>query len=414
MNKKVGIVATNHTGYVKALFSCMEAGNIAVPLRNEKDRYRIEAAEVTKVITPESDGAWMAPEFKTTASDQPALIGFTSGTTGNPKGILLSHNNLSDVITRLNKTMQLDSDVREYIGVPVYHSFGFGRCRAIAAAGGRFYIPALFRPAEIGEMLKKGTINAISTVPGLWRILLANNNLIGPYGSLVKWIEIGSQYMHRKEKEALKALFPNARIIQHYGLTEASRTTFLEIHDAEGDELESVGRAWDGPEVELTDDRKIAIRGLHVAQSTIANGEKMPITNDEGWLVTQDLGSIKNGYLYYEGRADDIINYGGIKISPEALENSIYNKLRHNGGLAISRKPGSARGDGFLVAFTPALNIKEQHLRQIVSQALLEWGVHASSSAITMAKVKSLPQTPSGKIQRHKLNELVNRKPKND
>ncbi|MBD1847835.1 acyl--CoA ligase [Cyanobacteria bacterium FACHB-63] len=96
-------------------------------------------------------------------TDDVALISFTSGTEGSPKGVILSHNNLADVVKRLNSLMQIDDSISEYIGVPVYHSFGFGRCRAVAMAGGQFFIPGNgFNPSEIGAMLKNGEINAVS------------------------------------------------------------------------------------------------------------------------------------------------------------------------------------------------------------------------------------------------------------
>jgi acyl-CoA synthetase (AMP-forming)/AMP-acid ligase II len=138
---RLGIVATNDTGYVEAMFQCVEAGNIAIPLRGKDDRDRIIAASVNQVVTPTPEGNWMKRKFTAPKTDAVALISFTSGTEGNPKGVILTHNNLAEVVTRLNSLMQLDESVSEYIGVPVYHSFGFGRCRAVATAGGRFFIP---------------------------------------------------------------------------------------------------------------------------------------------------------------------------------------------------------------------------------------------------------------------------------
>ncbi|NHX27178.1 AMP-binding protein, partial [Escherichia coli] len=154
-----------------------------------------------------------------------------------------SPRNITDTVARLNTAMELDDSVREYVGIPVTYSFGLGRIRAIAAAGGAFYLPERFDPVEIREMLLAGEINAISAVPTLCRLILATPQVIGEAGRHVRWIEIGSQYMSGAEKAAMRDLFPNARIIQHYGLTEASRSTFLDVSAAPEDQLESVGTA---------------------------------------------------------------------------------------------------------------------------------------------------------------------------
>jgi acyl carrier protein len=387
------------------MLSCIEAGNIAVPLRSIDDQYRINTANIDQFITSTEDGAWMRRKFTPSNTSEPALISFTSGTEGSPKGVILTHDNLADVITRLNSVMQLDDSISEYIGVPVYHSFGFGRCRAVATSGGKFFIPRNgFNPSEISEMLRKGEINAISAVPSLWRVLLANKDVIGSYGRKVRWIEIGSQYMNRQEKEAMKALFPEARIVQHYGLTEASRTTLLQINEVEGDLLESVGQALGSVEVQRTREGQIAIRGNHVALSYLIDGQEVALRDDDGWFLTKDLGSLKNGYLYYEGRADDVINCGGIKVHPEALETKIYASIRCSSGLAICRKTDLMRGDGFLVAVTKELDIDKKQLRDAVLQATEKLGVNASN-AITIVDVDMLPKTATGKIQRKQLAE---------
>jgi acyl-CoA synthetase (AMP-forming)/AMP-acid ligase II len=404
--QRVGIVATNQASYIETLFACINAGEVAVPLRSATDRERIEAAQVNRIITPTGGGSWITKSFTATDAAAIALIAFTSGTEGAPKGVLLSHQNLAEVVARLNRLMQVDSGIREYVGVPVYHSFGFGRCRAVAAAGGQVFIPSNgFNPFEISEMLKRGEMNAISAVPSLWRLLLANQDLIGGSGKRVAWIEIGSQYMSRQEKEALKALFPNARIVQHYGLTEASRTTLLEVHAVEGNPLESVGQALAGVSIKLTPEGQIAIRGNHVAQGYLIDGQFRSLQDESGWFVTKDLGSLEQGYLYYRGRADDVINCGGIKVPPEAVEAKIYASLGQSRGLAVCRKSDSMRGEGFLVAVTKEWAIEKQQLQETVLQAIQEFGINAAN-AIAIIDVESLPQTATGKIQRRKLMEL--------
>lgn len=401
--ERIGIVSANHAGYVEAMFQCIENGNIAVPLRSVNDHDRISLANVDRAIVPKPDSSWMQRQWTAQTTANVALISFTSGTEGSPKGVILTHNNLADVVTRLNALMQVDDSISEYIGVPVYHSFGFGRCRAVATAGGKFFIPDNgFNPSEIGVMLRNGEINAISAVPSLWRVLLANQDVIGSYGKRVRWIEIGSQYMSRQEKEELKALFPEARIVQHYGLTEASRTTLLEIHEVEGEALESVGQAFGSVAVKLTEDGRIAVRGEHVAQKYLIEGKETPLKDTEGWFLTKDLGSLEDGYLYYKGRADDVINCGGIKVHPETLETKIYARIGYSNGLAICRKQDPMRGEGFLVAVTKDLMVDQQQLRETVIQATQELGVNAAN-AITIIAVDNLPKTATGKIQRKQL-----------
>jgi acyl-CoA synthetase (AMP-forming)/AMP-acid ligase II len=406
LSKIIGIVATNTTAYVEAVFSNLEQKNIVVPLRNKDDEYRIKAASIVQVLELHDDQEqWMKRPFTSINSDEVALIAFTSGTEGNPKGVKITYNNLAEVVQRLNTIMQVDNTISEYIGVPVYHSFGLGRCRAVASVGGRFFIPADgFNPFEIAEMLKKGQINAISAVPSLWRILLEEKAVIGDYGKQVKWIEIGSQYMSREEKEALKKLFPHAKIVQHYGLTEASRTTLLEIHNTVGEKLESVGKTFGNVQVKTLENGQIAIVGSHVATEYIIDGRSVPLTDEKGWFITNDLGKIKDGYLYYRGRADDVINCGGIKVSPEQLETKIFPFIEDTTQIAICRKPDSLRGDGFLVAVTTEFKMSKPALYNLVLETAQQFGVNAAN-AISIVEVNELPRTASGKIQRQKISQ---------
>jgi acyl-CoA synthetase (AMP-forming)/AMP-acid ligase II/acyl carrier protein len=406
LSKIIGVVATNTIAYVETIFSNLEEKNIIVPLRNSDDQYRIEAAKVEQIIEPHDNGEqWMKRPFSPIKSDDIALIAFTSGTEGNPKGVKITHNNLAEVVQRLNTVMQVDSSIKEYIGIPVYHSFGLGRCRAVASAGGQFFIPANgFDPFEIAEMLKEEQINAISAVPSLWRILLEQKEVIGVHGQKVKWIEIGSQYMSREEKEALKILFPNANIVQHYGLTEASRTTLLEIHNTVGEQLESVGKTFGDIQVKILENHQIAISGSHVATEYIIEGQSVNLKDENGWFITNDLGEIKDGDLYYRGRSDDVINFGGIKVSPEQLETKIFPFIKNTKQIAICRKPDPLRGDSFLVAVTSEFKMNKQELYQLILEACQQLNVNAAN-AISIVEVEELPRTASGKIQRKKLSE---------
>lgn len=157
----VGVSATNSIGYVSTMLKNLTEGRVSVPLRSPVDSERLHATKTTEVLTPENDAGWMGTAFTSAGGDTPAQISFTSGTEGEPKAVLLSRGNLHDVVTRLIDVMQITEEIREYIGVPVYHSFGYARARTVLHVGGDAFIPAKgFDLSEIRKMLRSGEINA--------------------------------------------------------------------------------------------------------------------------------------------------------------------------------------------------------------------------------------------------------------
>jgi acyl-coenzyme A synthetase/AMP-(fatty) acid ligase len=398
----VGVVSKNSISYVQTLFECYQNQQIVVLLRRADDS-RIRQTGVTRVVEPDDAKGWFKEVYVFPRGDALAQIAFTSGTEGEPKGVLLTHRAFADVTERLNKVMEVDSRIREYVGVPANFSFGLGRFRAVAAAGGASFLPPHgFDPLEIRELLKAGEINAVSAVPSLWRILLANERIFGSEAADLKWIEIGSQYMSRGEKEQLKALFPNAIIVQHYGLTEASRTTFLRIDQTEGEALESVGRAYGQTEVRISHTGRICIRGPHVARQLLKDGEYAPNVDAEGWLQTSDLGHLEEGYLYYDGRADDLINCGGIKLSPEALERELRALLNLSDGLAVAAVPDPLTGHGVLIATLRHQEPDEAALLDGTSELLLTCGIN-NRRVIKRLTLDTFPVTDTNKVRRKAL-----------
>lgn len=397
----IGVHQVNSVDFVRTAFQIYNSGDLFAVLKSSHS-----GREWKREITPASGGGWLDLKQDIIRDDSPAQIVFTSGTEGEPKAILLSHLALADVVSRLNTVMKLDESVREYVGIPVTYSFGFGRCRAVAAVGGRCYIPNKgFNPVELASMLAADEINAVSAVPTLWRALLAQPEVIGALGKKVMWIEIGSQYMSREEKEQMKALFPNAIIVQHYGLTEASRTTILDISATEGARLESVGQAFGDVDVKISPEGRIMICGPHVATGEIIRDRIIPLVDADGWLTTGDFGRIENTVLYYEGRADDLINCSGVKVSPDLLQEKINRRLGVENQIAVSRLEDKLRGEGFFVAVETGSDILLNKVQDIVLDELRLLGVNAKSS-VHVQSVSRIPRTDTGKVRRKELSQL--------
>jgi acyl-coenzyme A synthetase/AMP-(fatty) acid ligase len=395
------IVARNSLAYVAHVFASGEARRTLVGIQDARQVDELQGIAVDKCVEVEDLHGWYAKRHELIADDQPAVVTFTSGTEGIPKAIVLSHANLADTAGRIIRAMGMTSEIREYVGVPVTYSFGMGRFRAISAVGGSAYLPPRgFDPLELVRMLEAGEVNSLSAVPTLLRILLDSPEVIGAAGKKLRWMEIGSQYMSASEKRRMRELFPNARIVQHYGLTEASRSTFLDVSNATDEALESVGRAEGAVEISFDAQGRIRIRGPHVARWRVDAEGLHALCDADGWLQTNDLGRMRDGYLFFDGRADDLINCGGIKIVPDVLGEKIRARLGAGNRIAVARVKDAARGEAVLVVAEGQPDL--QRLKEAATSAMGEMGVAAAGS-LHVRQVAAIPMTATGKPRRREL-----------
>ena len=403
----VVIAAKSTPEFVRTVFEMYARKTVfAIARPDVEEDARLKYAERLQLSANHSAG-WVDTRFTPIFSDDPAQIVFSSGTEGKPKAIVLSHRNLADVVARLNAAMKVTSEIREYVGVPVTYSFGLGRTRAVATAGGACYIPKKFDLSEIRRMLEQKEINAISAVPSLCRILLKSSDMLRPVANRVRWIEIGSQFMSVGEKVAMKRLFPRARIVQHYGLTEASRSTFLDLTSTSEAELGSVGRT-DGPvEGRINANGAICLRGDNVALGQLEGkeGQVTPLANKDGWLTTKDQGELRGNHLYFLGRLDDQINISGVKISADQLEQGIARRVPgQEGQFAIAAVDDPMRGNAALLAVSDAAADLLPVLKDAAHATLEHHGIAGGDNLRTL-KVGDLPRTGSGKVQRKRLRD---------
>lgn len=398
------VVRKNSIAFVETLFSLYDERRPLVLVTSAAQAAHLPGLDIDRTIDPAERTGWFGDRHPVILDDLPAQVSYTSGTEGLPKGILLTYRNLGYTTERIIEQMQLTGEVREYVGVPATFSFGMARFRAVSAVGGKSYMPPRgFDPLELSRMLAAGEINSLSAVPTLLRILLADPKIIGAAGAKLRWMEIGSQHMTADEKRRIREMFPNARIVQHYGLTEASRSTFLQISGASDKMLDSVGRAVGEGEVQLSADGRIRLRGPQVARSRIDAEGPHVLKDTDGWLQTNDLGHIHDGYLFFDGRADDLINCGGQKVVPDQLEERIRSRLPAGQQIAVAKVPDLQRGDGVLVAVVGE-GASTGKVKDAAAAALLEMGISAGSALHVMA-LDALPVTGTGKVQRKVLAE---------
>ncbi|MCW8890532.1 MAG: GDSL-type esterase/lipase family protein, partial [Sedimenticola sp.] len=179
-------------------------------------------------------------------------------------------------------------------------------------------------------------------------------------------------------------------------------TSFLDISNTRGEKLESVGKVYSN--VEINDKGLIKIKGRHVALHKLSPNGKESLVDTNGWLVTSDNGIIKDGYLYFHGRADDIINCGGIKISPDLLEMSILRRLNKDKGIAVSKISDHIRGDGVLITYLTSLSCEIERIKTEAKDILSSMNIYIDD-ALHYNATNEIPVTITGKIQRNILSK---------
>ena len=399
----VAIEKRSSLAFLETVFDTHDRREIAFPV-DRLGEAAPDGIHIVRWVECQEGGGWFSRQAEPLEGNEPAQIALTSGTTGTPKPILLSRGALGDVTHRLIEAMGLTSEVREYVGIPVTYSFGFGRVRAVTAVGGSCFLPEQgFRVDEFARMLSRGEVNALSAVPTLLRVLIDQKSVIGDAGTALRWLEIGSQPMSAAEKETVRAIFPNARIVQHYGLTEASRSTFLDISRADAAALKSVGSPNGAVEVRITKDKLIAIRGPHLATGMVTAEGVVPLADEDGWLVTRDLGRLDQRKLMFEGRIDHLVNVGGVKVSAETFEAQLVAALPAGMAVAVAGGQDPIRGQTIVIAHLDTLSEAGRiALHEAAETVAIRNHI---AGAFALFPIRAIPVTDTGKVRRGEITQ---------
>ncbi len=265
--------------------------------------------------------------------NDPSTILYTSGTTGNPKGVVRTHaNNLWSAVSMTTYNNYLPEDM-ELWQLPLFGIGFFTFFLPNVISGSTVYLPKGFDPENIFQTIETYSITRMYLVPSLWRVL-SNHPKVQYFNlSSLRVAMIGSAPVSLETKKAISKMFPSAEIYEFWGMTEGGLISILpkEASDRPG----SIGRPLPFHEATLIDEHgmevvtgnigEIAIRGLAIITSYFNNQEKeySPFTKD-GWLRTGDLARRDNeGFFYLSGRKSDMIISGENKIYPSEIERVI-------------------------------------------------------------------------------------------
>lgn len=267
-----------------------------------------------------------------------AVIMCSSGTTGMPKGIMLSEQNLMTNLLDIEKYMPVNSNDHMLISRPIYHcavmtsEFLYGLIRGAKIL---FYSDNL-NPKKMCRIISEEKITVTSATPTIFYYLSKHINSAGLDCGL-KTIAISGECMTTAVANEIKRAMPDTRKFNVYGLTEASPRVSYLPYSLFNEYPTSVGIPLASVEIKIEND-ELLVKAPSVMQGYYTNQNLTDDVLSNGWLHTGDIAEIKNGLLYIKCRKDNMIIRAGMNIYPQDIENSLKQDDRITDVLAYGIK----------------------------------------------------------------------------
>lgn len=439
--ERVAIALESSWQYVVALYGVLRAGGVAVPLnfaaRAGELAGWINHSEATWVVTDpaarESAAlreelaahiCWLEVSAAIQQQEQslrevarpltlntPACIHYTSGTTGTPKGVLLSHGNLASNARAIAAYLELDEQSSIVSVLPFYYAYGSSVLHSHLLGGGKLVIERGFTfPHVTMQKLVTEQATGFAGVPSTFALLLARVKVADHDFSALRYLTQAGGPMSPALIQRVRKAFPAQRLFIMYGQTEAtSRISYLPPEMLE-QKIGSVGipirdvewqvRTEEGLPCAAGCSGTLWVRGPNVMLGYWRNPEASALVLQDGWLCTGDIGRFDpDGFLFLEGRRSDIIKVGAHRIQPQDVEHVIC-ELEGVEEVAAIGIEDELLGEVLKVCVvaTPDATLTEQQIRRHCLAKLPGYKVPRHVEFVT-----TLPRTASGKLRRFAL-----------
>jgi acyl-CoA synthetase (AMP-forming)/AMP-acid ligase II len=276
--------------------------------------------------------------------DDITILMYTAGTTGRPKGVMLSHNSFSIYMLENVSPPDMDITERNILTVPLYHIAGMQAMMAAMYGGRTIIVERQFEPVEWMTLVQDEKANRAMMVPTMLKQLLDHPDNNKYDLSSIRVITYGAAPITLEIIRKAVARFPGVSFINAFGQTESASTitqlrsedTMLSAEDLNNEaklkRLTSIGKPLSDVEIKIVDEEgntldinqpgELLARGPRIMSGYWDEEDQAASPIDaEGWLHTGDVGYYdEDGYLYLSGRAKDMIIRAGENISPEELE----------------------------------------------------------------------------------------------
>ncbi|WP_462413706.1 acyl-CoA synthetase [Neobacillus sp. Marseille-QA0830] len=453
LGDKVGIIFKNNLAFVEVMFATAAAGCVSVPinfrLAKEEFVYILNHSD-TKVLFIEEEyqdliqsirqqlpnveqivvvGQVKAPEmipyeqiYQTTTpyqtvdghveDDDACMICYTSGTTGKPKGAVLTHKNL--LLSALNSVIdsKIEHGSKQLLNTPLFHIAGVSNLLISCLVGGLTVIQREFHPVAILETIHKEKINGLFMVPAMWNLVVHVPTIEDYDLTSVIRCSTGAAICPLEVKNKMMKYFPNGGIFDAFGQTEMSPTTTCLLPQDSIRKTNSVGKPAMNVELRIVDEQmndvtvgeigEIIYRGPTVMKEYYKNPEATEEAFRGGWFHSGDLvRQDDEGFIYVVDRSKDMIISGGENIYPAEIEAALH---RHEAifETAVVGVPDPQWGESVkaFVVLKPGKSLTEQEVIQHCQNHLASY-----KKPKYVEFLSELPRNTSGKILKRVLRE---------
>ncbi|KOR89571.1 AMP-binding protein [Paenibacillus solani] len=439
---KIAILSANRIEFVEVFLGAIYAGCVPVPLdpkwsstqiysviqecqprmiftetRFVKDLVFPTAESVIITLGDQGEGSYdrwleaLSAETDMGETNKLLFIGFTSGTTGKPKGFMRTHGSWIKSFEATGTAFELDNMKHMIAPGPLVHSLSLFALMQSLTSGATFHIVHQFKASEVLELCQRFPHATLFVVPTMIEAML---QLAIPGKLKIEAIMSSGGKWTEASKQRSKEVFSGTKIFEYYGSSEASYISYLNIHDER--KLNSLGKPFPGVEISIRDANgeevpEGAAGQLYIRSEMMFLGyyglpEETNKTIQNGWLILGDVVYMDaDGYLYLAGRSKNMMVTGGLNVFPEEVE-SILLQLPEIHEVMVLGLPDPYWGDQItaLVKWTGQQRLSIEDMKHYCRQHTASY--KAPKRLIT---VDEFIYTSSGKIARQAMADYVKR-----